>query len=43
MTIFSEQQDTANPFEFTDSEVEESQFPGNILSDDEKNYDVDIE
>ena len=43
MTIFSGQQDTTNPFEITDSDVEESQFPGNILSDDEENDDVDIE
>ena len=43
MTIFSGQQDTTNPFEITDSDVEESQFPGNILSDDEKNDAVDIE
>ena len=43
MTIFSEQQNTANPFEITDSDVEESQFPGNILSDEEENDDVDID
>ena len=43
MTIFSEQQSTANPFEITDSDVEESQFRGNILSDDEENDDVDID
>ena len=34
ITILSEQQDTANPFEITDSNVEESQFHCNILSDD---------
>ena len=41
MTICSEQQDTANPFEITDSNAEESQFLGNILS--EENSDVDID
>ena len=43
MTVLSEQQDTANPFEITDSDVEESQFLGNILSDDKENDIVDIE
>ena len=43
MTIFSKQQSTANPFEITDSDVEESQFPGNILSDGEENDDVNID
>ena len=42
MTIFSEQQNTANAFEITDSDVEDAQFPGNILSDDEED-DVDVE
>ena len=42
MTIFSEQQNTANAFEITDSEVEDAQFSGNILSDDEED-DVDVE
>ena len=42
MIIFSEQQDTANPFEITDSDIEESQFSGNILSADEENDEVDI-
>ena len=41
MTIFSEQQNTANAFEITDSDVEDAQFPGNILSDDEED-DVDV-
>ena len=36
MTIFSEQQDIANPFQITDSDIKKSQFPGNILSDDEE-------
>ena len=43
MTIFSGQQSTANPFEITDSDVEESQFPGNILSDDDEIDDVNID
>ena len=42
MTIFSEQQNTTNAFEITDSDVEDAQFPGNILSDDEED-DVDVE
>ena len=42
MTIFSEQQNTANAFEITDSDVEDAQFPGNILSDDEEDG-VDVE
>ena len=42
MTIFTEQQNTANPFEITDFDVEDAQFPGNILSDDEED-DVDVE
>ena len=42
MTIFSEQQNTANTFEITDSDVEDAQFPSNILSDDEEG-DVDVE
>ena len=42
MTIFSEQQNTANAFEITSSNVEDAQFPGNILSDDEED-DVDVE
>lgn len=41
MTIFSEQQNTVNPFEITDSDVEDAQFPGNILSDDEED-DIDV-
>ena len=41
MTIFSEQQNTANAFEITDSDVEDAQFPGNILSDAEED-DADI-
>ena len=41
MTIFSEQQNTANAFKITDSDVEDVQFPGNILSDDEED-DVDV-
>ena len=43
MTIFREQQENANLFEITDSDVEESQIPSSILSDDEENDDVDIE
>ena len=42
MTIFSEQQNTANAFEITNSDVEDAQFPGTILSDDEED-DVDVE
>ena len=42
MNIFSEQQNTANAFEITDSDVEDAQFPGNILSNDEEG-DVDVE
>ena len=42
MTIFSEQQNTANTFEITDSDVEDAQFPGNILSGD-KEDDADVE
>ena len=42
MTIFSEQQNTANAFEITDLDVEDAQFPGNILSGDEENG-VDVE
>ena len=42
MTIFSEQQNIANTFKITDSDVEDAQFPGNILSDDEED-DVDVE
>ena len=42
MTIFSEQQNTANAFEITHSDVEDAQFHGNILSDDEED-DVDVE
>ena len=33
MTIFSEKQNTTNAFEITDSDVEDAQFPGNILSE----------
>ena len=40
MTIFSEQQNTG--FEITNSNVEDAQFPGNILSDDAED-DVDVE
>ena len=42
MAIFSEQQNTANAFEITYSDVEDAQFPGNILSDDEEDG-VDVE
>ena len=42
MTIFSEQQNTANAFEITDSDVEDAQFPGNILPGDGED-DVDVE
>ena len=42
MTIFSEQQNTANTFDITDSDVEDAQFPGNVLSDYEED-DVDLE
>ena len=42
MMIFSEQQNTGNPFEITESNVEDVQFTANIISDDERD-DVDIE
>ena len=42
MVIFSEQQNTGNPFEITESNVEDVQFTANIISDDERD-DVDIE
>ena len=42
MTIFSEQQNTTNAFEIADSNVEDAQFPGHILSDDEED-DVNVE
>ena len=42
ITIFSEQQNTANAFEIIDSDVEDAHFPGNILSDDEGD-DVKVE
>ena len=42
MMIFSEQQNTDNPFEITESEVEDAQFAGNIMSDDEEDdFDTD--
>ena len=35
MMFFSEQQKTDNPFEITESDVEDAQFADNIISDDE--------
>ena len=35
MMFFSEQQNTDNPFEITESDVEDAQFADNIISDDE--------
>ena len=40
--IFSEQQNTDNPFEITASDVEDGQFPDNIISDDEED-DVNVD
>ena len=43
MTLFSELQNSTNPFEITDSDVEEAQFPDNILSDDKEDDDLVID
>ena len=43
MTLFSELQNSTNLFEITDSDVEEAQFPDNILSDDEEDDDLVID
>ena len=42
MMIFSKQQNTKNPFEITESDVEDAQFADSIMSDD-KEDDVDID
>ena len=42
MTIFEDQQGYENPFEITDSDVEDAQFEGNILSEDEEG-DIEID
>ena len=43
MTLFSELQNSTNLFEITDSDVEEAQFPDNILSDDKEDDDLVID
>ena len=42
MMIFSKQQNTKNPFEITEFDVEDAQFADSIISDD-KEDDVDID
>ena len=41
MKIFTDQQNTDNPLEITESDVENAQFADNIISDDEDDVDID--
>ena len=41
MKILRDQQNTDNPFEITESDVENAQFADNIISDDEDDVDID--